>query len=139
MIALSVHSFFEGLACGLAMNLVSVLNICLAIGIHKSAAGSSLGISLVKTFPDDFKLVRWLVFTFSIATPLGIAIGAILAKEGEIYSIIFSSLAAGTFLYIAATEVITEEFAVPGDRWLKLFVFLVGATIITCLWFIPGS
>ena len=75
MIALSVHSAFEGLACGLAMNLTSVLNIILAIGIHKSAAASSLGISLVKSFPNDFKLVRWLIFTFSVATPLGIALG----------------------------------------------------------------
>ena len=47
MIALSVHSMFEGLACGLQTSLVPVLNIILAIGIHKSAAGSSLGIALV--------------------------------------------------------------------------------------------
>ena len=121
------------------MNLINVLNIVLAIGIHKSAAASSLGISLVKTFPNDFKLVRWLIFTFSMATPTGIVIGMILGKEGEIYTIIFSSLAAGTFLYIAATEIIVEEFSLPGYRWLKLFVYMLGATIITCLWFIPGS
>ena len=75
MIALSVHSCFEGLACGLSMNLTATLNIILAIVIHKSAAASSLGISLVKSFPNDFRLVRWLVFTFSIATPLGVALG----------------------------------------------------------------
>ena len=97
MIALSVHSMFEGLACGLQTSLVPVLNIILAIGIHKSAAGSSLGIALVKTFPDDFKLVRILVLIFSSATPLGIILGMILATEGTIYSVIFSSLAAGTF------------------------------------------
>ena len=139
MIALSVHSMFEGLACGLQMNLVAVLNIVLAIGIHKSAAASSLGIALVKTFPNDFKLVRWLIFIFSAATPTGIVLGMILGKEGEIYTIIFSSLAAGTFLYIAASEIVVEEFTTPGNRWLKLLVFFLGATIITCLWFIPGS
>ena len=121
------------------MNLVQVLNIVLAICIHKSAAASSLGISLVKTFPNDFKLVRWLIFTFSMATPSGVVIGMILQNEGTIYTIIFSSLAAGTFLYIALTEVIVEEFSLPGNRWLKLFVFLLGVAIITCLWFIPGS
>ena len=139
MLALSVHSFFEGLACGVEMNLTQVINICVAIVVHKCAAGTSLGVALVKTFPDDFTLVRWLVFTFAIATPLGVLIGMILAQQGEIYSIIFSSFAGGTFLYIAATEMITEEFSVSGDRWIKLFAFLVGATIITCLWFMPGS
>ena len=139
MIALSVHSMFEGLACGLQTSLVPVLNIILAIGIHKSAAGSSLGIALVKTFPDDFKLVRILVLIFSSATPLGIILGMILATEGTIYSVIFSSLAAGTFLYIACSEIITQEFSLSGDRWLKFFVFLIGAVIILMLWFIPGS
>ena len=108
MIALSVHSCFEGLAAGLEMNLQGLLNIILAICIHKGAAASSLGISLVKTFPHDFTIVRWLVFTFSLATPLGVILGMILSKAGDIYSIIFSSLAAGTFIYIACTEVVVE-------------------------------
>ena len=110
----------------------------LAILIHKGAASSALGISLVKSFPDDFRLVRWLIFTFSIATPLGIAIG-IASGNGVLIDVIFSSLAAGTFVYIACTEIIVTEFSIPGDRFLKLFFFLFGATIITCLYFIPGS
>lgn len=49
--------------------------------------------------------------------------------------ILFSSFAAGTFVYIAASEVIVEEFAVLGhNKWLKMFTFLLGATIITCMW-----
>ena len=78
MIALSLHGCFEGLACGLQMKIIQVLNIVLAIAIHKSAAGSSLGIALAKTFPNDFRLVRWLVFIFSMATPIGIVLGMIL-------------------------------------------------------------
>ena len=108
MIALSVHSCFEGVAAGLQMNLQNLLNIIFAIVIHKSAAASSLGIALVKSFPNDFKLVRWLIFTFSAATPLGVIIGIIFSEAGDIYSIVFSSLAAGTFIYIACTEVVVE-------------------------------
>ena len=78
MIALSVHSCFEGLAAGLAMNLLGVTNIIIAICVHKGAAASSLGISLVKSFPNDFRLVRWLIFTFSMATPTGVILGMIL-------------------------------------------------------------
>lgn len=139
MIALSVHSIFEGLAAGLQTDLQDLLNIVFAIVIHKSAAASSLGIALVKNFPNDFTLVRRLMFTFSIASPLGVILGMILQNAGDIYNIVFSSLAAGTFVYIACTEVVVEQFSVPGNRFLKLFCFLIGATMITCLWFLPGS
>jgi len=58
MLALSVHSIFEGLALGLQTTESAVMNMVIAILIHKGAAGSSLGISLVKTFPDNFTLCR---------------------------------------------------------------------------------
>ena len=136
MIALSVHSIFEGLAVGLSKTEKDVMDMVIAILIHKGAAGSSLGISLVKTFPNDFKLCRWLILTFSMATPLGVIIGMCVLNAGDIYDVIFSSLAAGTFLYIACTEVIVEEFSIPGSRYWKLLAFLLGAAIITLLWFL---
>ena len=54
MIALSVHAIFEGLALGLSVEFKDTLNIVIAIVIHKAAASCALGISLVKTFPEDF-------------------------------------------------------------------------------------
>ena len=134
MIALSVHSIFEGLATGLASDLKSAVNMLIAIGIHKGAASSSLGISLVKTFPDNFGLCRWLVFTFSLATPIGIILGMILSNSGPVMDVIFNSLAAGSFVYIACSEVIVEEFTIPGNRVWKLLFFLIGILIITSLW-----
>jgi len=136
MIALSVHSIFEGLALGLAADWASVLNMVIAIIIHKGAASSSLGISLVKTFPNDFRLCRQLITIFALATPLGVGVGMAVANAGDIYSIIFSSIAAGSFLYIACSEVVVEEFSIPGNRYWKLLAFLFGATIITLLWFL---
>lgn len=106
MIALSVHAAFEGLALGLQTQMIDVLNIVLAIGIHKGAAASALGISLVKNFPNDFGLVRKLLFVFSMATPIGIIIGILASSAGVIVDVIFSSLAAGTFVYIGCTEII---------------------------------
>lgn len=138
MIALSVHSVFEGLALGLQTDISSVLNIVIAICIHKGAAASSLGISLVKTFPDDFRLCRQLVLLFAIATPLGVGIGMLVANAGDIYEVIFSSIAAGSFIYIACSEVVVEEFSIPGNRYWKLLAFLVGASIITMLWFLDA-
>ena len=136
MIALSVHSIFEGLALGLTGDESSVINIVIAILVHKGAAGSSLGISLVKTFPNDFRLCRQLVAIFAFATPLGVILGMLVAEAGDIYEVIFSSIAAGSFVYIACSEVIVEEFSIPGNRYWKLLAFLLGATIITLLWFL---
>lgn len=136
LLALSVHSIFEGLALGLQTDMASVMNMLIAIVIHKGAASSSLGISLVKTFPTDFRLCRQLVFLFACATPLGVGLGMAVANAGDIYEIVFSSIAAGSFVYIACSEVIVEEFSIPGNRWIKLLAFLLGATVITCLWFL---
>jgi solute carrier family 39 (zinc transporter), member 1/2/3 len=136
MIALSVHSIFEGMATGLADTEAVALNMILAIVVHKGAAGLSLGIALVKTFPDDFRMVRLLVCTFAVATPLGVIIGMLILGAGDLMEIIFSSLAAGTFVYIACSEVIVEEFSVPGHRYWKLLAFLLGCSIITSLLFL---
>merc|ERR1712166_847397 len=76
MIALSVHATFEGIALGLQMTLAQTLNIVVAVVIHKGAASSALGISLVKVFPNDFTLVRYLILIFSFATPLGVVIAS---------------------------------------------------------------
>ena len=136
MIALSVHAVFEGLALGLSPDYSATLNIVIAILIHKGAAASSLGISLVKTFPDDFTLVRWLVFCFAIATPLGVTLGMILSDSSVLVQVVFTSFAAGSFVYIACSEVIINEFSVPGNRGWKLLAFMMGAALITCLFFI---
>jgi len=136
MIALSVHSIFEGLALGLTTNEKELINLVIAILVHKGAAGCSLGISLVKTFPDDLVLCRQLVTVFALATPIGVGIGMAVATAGEVYEVIFNSIAAGSFLYIACSEVIVEEFSIPGNRYWKLLAFLIGAALITLLWFL---
>ena len=58
------------------------------------------------------------------------------SNAGDIYEIIFSSIAAGSFVYIACSEVVVEEFAIPGNRYWKLLAFLLGAAVITCLYFL---
>ena len=75
---------------------------------------------------------------FALMTPLGVAIGWIVQNASDLLEILFSCLAAGTFLYIACSEVIVEEFSIPQYRFLKIFAFLIGIMIITCLKFLEG-
>ena len=102
-----------------------------AIIIHKGVAGCALGTNLIKSLPDDFSLVRKLVFVF--------AIGMLVANAGDTVDVIFSSLAAGTFIYIACTEIIVNEFAIQELRWWKLLAMMVGAFTIIGLGCMPGA
>ena len=53
--------------------------------------------------------------------------------------VIMSSFAAGTFVYIAASEVIVEEFSMSRNRFLKLFFFVIGICIISSLVFLGDA
>lgn len=44
--------------------------------------------------------------------PLGVTIGWILSAQGRLITGIFTSISAGTFIYIATMDVINEEFRV---------------------------
>ena len=139
MMALCLHSVFEGLAVGLENDWSQLLSFMFAIIIHKGVAGCALGINLIKSLPDDFSLVRKLVFVFAIATPVGVSIGMLVANAGDTVDVIFSSLAAGTFIYIACTEIIVNEFAIQDLRWWKLLAMMVGAFTIIGLGCMPGA
>ena len=133
MIGLGVHAVFEGLALGLSSEFESTLIFGIAIILHKGAAGMSLGISMSKVFAGQDTFVAQLLILFALFTPVGVAFGWILGKESEMLEIIFSCLASGSFLYIACSEVIIEEFSIQTHKYLKLFFFLIGIAIISCL------
>ena len=137
LIALSTHAFFEGIALGLTKSISPALNIMIGLLIHKTAASISLGISISNNFENDLNMGFILLISFALATPIGIAIGLVLQDTSEMVEIVISSFAAGTFIYIAASEVIVEEFSLPGrSKWLQMLTFLMGASLITSLWFL---
>lgn len=136
LMGLGVHSIFEGLALGIEIDFGKVELYALAIVLHKGAAGMSLGISMAQTFPGQDKFVATLLFMFALFTPLGVMIGWVAQNSSDLTEMIFNCLAAGTFLYIACSEVIIEEFSIPQFRLLKLFFYLVGIACISLLKFL---
>ena len=78
MMALAVHSLFEGIALGIMSNLNSAVNLMISILIHKWAESMSISIALNKTFPD-IKTIFYLILMYSFVTPIGTIIGIILA------------------------------------------------------------
>ena len=139
LIALSTHAVFEGIALGLTDDLSATINIMLGLLFHKGPASMSLGIALSKRFNNDAadrRRATFLVITFALATPIGIALGLALSTTDNMIEIIFNSFAGGTFIYIAASEVVVEEFSIMGGRWIKMLFFSLGAAIITSMWII---
>lgn len=67
-----------------------------------------------------------MIILFSVFTPIGILLGMILLEATPVLEGVFLSISAGTFLYISASEVIIEEFAITKYRYEKYFIFMFG-------------
>lgn len=116
----------------------SVLLLTIAIVLHKGAAGMALGTSMAKAFPDNDNHVLLLLFLFSIFTPIGVLVGWAVSTSSPLLEVIFNCFAAGTFIYIACSEVIVEEFSAPENKKLKFFVYIIGIAFIASLGFIEA-
>lgn len=71
--------------------------------------------------------------------PLGVSIGWILTSQGRLITGIFTSISAGTFVYIATMDVINEEFKVDRHQWLKFGFYLVGIGFICLIWLVEET
>jgi zinc transporter 1/2/3 len=83
MLALGVHSLFEGIALGIMTNLNSAINLIISVLIHKFAESMSISIALNKSFSNP-NTVFWLMFMYSFVTPLGTTIGILLGDASTI-------------------------------------------------------
>ncbi|XP_033634010.1 zinc transporter ZIP1-like [Asterias rubens] len=134
LLALSLHSLFEGLALGLQSNIAQLLGIFSAIVIHKTILALSLGVNFVQSNLHKATVIQSSI-CFSVMAPIGIVIG-VLVTEGfnsiahGITSGVLQGLATGTFLYITFFEVLPMEMSQPGDRLLKLLSTLIGFSVI---------
>jgi solute carrier family 39 (zinc transporter), member 1/2/3 len=137
LLVLSLHSLFEGLALGAQTEIVGAAILLLAIVAHKGTEAFALGVSLLHggIAPGRTQMT---IIRYACITPLGIVLGTLLrvalaGREGGRAEGWFDGLAAGTFLYVAASHSIPEEFEEPADRWAKFAFFAVGVAIMTAV------
>lgn len=115
MLVLSVHSFIVGGALGISDNVTSVLVLTLAVVAHKGAAGFALSTNMRRcSLPKQH--IWPLITIFALMTPLGIFVGHgmstyLAGHDGELVLAIFSAVAAGTFLYVAMDEALSNDVA----------------------------
>lgn len=132
---LSLHAFLEGAALGLSTGLASTLIIFIAIIAHKSATSFALSINLNRS---PLRLSsRIIAFGFfSLMTPLGIFSATWILNTDQhnvLLMPIFSSLAAGTFLYIGTLHGLARANLIRYCCNLKEFVLMLMGFITMAL------
>ena len=142
LLALSLHSVFEGIAIGLQKTDTQVLEIFAPIIIHKLVIAFSLGLRLVSS-----GLVPWAInlsiLIFSLTAPIGISIGLVIIDmssdnfAASLTTGILQGLACGTFLFVVFIEILPHEFMLhkPGqpDRMIKVLCILLGYALMVLL------
>ena len=128
-LVLAIHSFFAGVALGVEGHLATSLALVIAILAHKGFAALALSTSLIEGHIDR-RLHYRMIAIFAWATPLGMLGGMFLrarltGANADIFEGLFDALAGGTFLYVAAMEIISDVFT-ANDRRLLRFACLTG-------------
>jgi len=140
LIALSIHSLVEGAALGTQEQMSSAIAIFVAILVHKTTEGVALGVSLTRNRVSEAAAFVILI-VFACVTPLGIVVGSLASQalDGSTPGSLRAGLlaiGAGTFVYIASLDIITEEFTHSGDRVAKwcLAMLGLGLSALLALW-----
>eukprot|EP00736_Rhodelphis_marinus_P001357 Rmarinus@m.21653 len=138
ILALSFHSFFEGIALGTQDNYNSAATLFIAIAAHTPLASFCLGVGLLKADMSVREMTRLLVLYASF-TPMGVAAGVLLtacltsARSITTVSAFFNALASGTFLFVALAEILPKEMSQPGNRLAKVGLCVAGFALMAVL------
>ena len=137
LLALSVHSVLAGTVLGADTDRPGVWLTFLAIAVHKGAAGLALGLALAGAGMSSRRRFR-LTALFALMTPMGIVLGLLaghgLRVDGRLlFDATSAALAAGTFLYIGAFDLVQDEFLRAGRRWSKWVCAVAGALLAALL------
>ena len=143
LIAISLHSIFEGLAVGLQSDAGQVLGIFAALVLHKSILSFSIGMSLVQSRLSTKSCIRSILF-FSLTSPAGVGVGILItdlweSNASNLVDGILQGVASGTFLYMTFFEVLPPEFNSSRDRMLKLLMLLFGFGTVTGILFLSDD
>jgi len=139
-LVLSIHSIITGFALGIENQSVAAVALLIAVLAHKGTASFALAL---KVSPVSEKARQFLgrMIAFSLTTPVGVLLGLWLLNQlsgskGPMMEGLFDALAAGTFLYVAIFEILSQEFRKHGHVNAKLVAMILGATLmaVVALW-----
>ncbi|VDI22051.1 solute carrier family 39 (zinc transporter), member 1/2/3 [Mytilus galloprovincialis] len=140
LVALSLHSIFEGIAVGLQKQTTDVLEVFIGLSIHKVVLAFSLGMALTQSKLTFWAQIRSIV-TFALASPIGMVIGLLIVEYGQgttssLAEGILQGIACGTFLYVTFFEILQHELGKPDIRLIKTFFIFLGFMCMSGLFLI---
>ncbi len=136
LLAIGVHSIFEGIALGMTKERTIFINLMIGVTLHHIAACISLGVSLGQHKTKSKVAIFFIFFGLSLIESAGIGIGIAMNEAPDLFASCIMSIAGGTFIYIACSEILIHEFENKKYRYWKFLFFLFGSAAITVLWFL---
>ncbi|CAJ1963920.1 unnamed protein product [Sphenostylis stenocarpa] len=142
IVALCVHSVFEGLAIGVAETKADAWKALWTICLHKIFAAIAMGIALLRMIPNrPLMSCAAYAFAFAISSPIGVAIGIILdaTTQGRVADWIFAismGLACGVFIYVSVNHLLVKGYmphkpTTVDSAYFKFFAVLLGVGVIS--------
>lgn len=142
--ALSFHGVMEGLALGLEENTRDVWTLFAALCSHKVVLAFSMSMELLQT-GMKFKAFLASIIIFSIASPLGGLVGALVegfsndeTAAGVLVPAMLQAISGGTILYVTFCEVLERERTKPMNGFLKFLALLLGFGVMAGLEAVGG-
>jgi solute carrier family 39 (zinc transporter), member 1/2/3 len=136
LLTLSIHSLIAGLALGTQTSSSGFAIVLVAILAHKGSAAFALGVSMHRAEIPRRRATP-LIAGFAVMTPIGVLAGILLtslaSSDAEAaFEIWFDAIAAGTFIYIGALDIIREEFIPARSGRRRRFIATgVGLLVMT--------
>lgn len=138
LLAISIHTVFEGLAIGLQDSTTGLITLFTAIMVHKTIIAFSLGLQFAENLKQKSKAILFMTI-FSVLSPIGIAIGTAVSSGsgGEslaaaIVEGVLQCIATGTLLYVSFFEVLMGEIG-NDHSLLKVLLIIIGYAVMTLL------
>lgn len=130
LVALSLHSVFEGLAIGLQKSVDEVLQIFAAVVLHKCVIAFGLSLNMVQSKLRTGVCIT-LALVFCSMSPIGLGIGmGVMEFSDKLQAAVLSGclqgIACGTFLYVTFFEVLPHELNSSDMRTAKMLFIILG-------------
>ena len=142
LLALSLHSLFEGVAVGLQNTIMQLIGLSVGVTVHGCLVAFALGMALAPHHRSPRSTVIRFGIIYSVMVPsgigIGMAIGTVRGFVGRLVSGMLQALTAGTFIYVIFVEIFPNEMDRSRNRLLKVVVMFVGFVIISCLRFVTA-
>uniref|UniRef100_A0A914P7D2 Uncharacterized protein n=1 Tax=Panagrolaimus davidi TaxID=227884 RepID=A0A914P7D2_9BILA len=134
LIALSVHSIFEGIALGAQKELNGFMKFLLSVMIHEVLCSFAYGVSLSKQripLKKAFGSILFLSFSLPIGILIMAWIGTFEALTALIFRFVLEGIAAGIFIYVASIEMLSTEIPhLPSKAgFVKAVIVVSGAAV----------